>query len=491
MRKIAVLASEMWRSFYHYVEEYDSMYEGNDYLIDEDGLERLIETLRTHLRNIAQEVYEADQCIERLNENNVPVVRLEDKVSNAANQYIRAIISEVNDLTYIEGRGRVGLQQYSDDLDTLYQYADLLGRSCGSGLLNVNTAPLTGLSGRIETRRAYDVTACFERAFLFLTDGTLSDSAFETLTRELQVDPELASRFEACNITNDTMRGMLLYYDALVQEGMGMTDAANKALNKMLEQPGWIEKLYRSASSGNGYLADPKNFKKSAEHSPEDTTRAALEWGKMIANGEYGYNQDDPEKRWGPNYFDCCTFAVCMYTDGAGIEVPHGPDNSFAVHDMYEHMCDYGFSMVPFHNDCSELLPGDILVINPNGEHAHAEVYMGDGAVLHATNVTFNGVVDEKGDDLAERFKKQPYNAAPDSQEDNSGKTYLNNYCEDFNATFGTDITPDNYVVDGVPYVGEISGYRIAKPGTTDYIDFGNRGEVAYVIRYTGGIPVE
>ncbi len=225
-------------------------------------------------------------------------------------------------------------------------------------------------------------------------------------------------------------------------------------------------------------------------------TRAALDWGIRIAKDDsHGYYKYIEGKRWGPYDYDCASFAVCMFADGAGLPIPHGPNNDdpIVVSTMYNKLRDYGFEKVNFDNDCSKLQPGDILVINPDGETAHAEVYMGDGVVIHATDKSFYDDDQEPGDgdDMEKRLRDHAYVANPDSDEDTSGKTYLDNYCEDFNRAFETNITPDNHTVDGIPFVGEISGYRIAKPGCTEYIDEGGRGPVAYVLRYTGGIPVD
>ena len=491
MRRIADLAYEMARSFSSYVGEYDSMYGGNDFLIDEQSLEALIDTLRTHNRNIAQEVYEADQYIDRLTEKNIPVVRLEDKVSPATTLYVRAIIGEVNDLTYIEGHGRRGLQQFMDDLNILYQYADLFGRSCGRGIMTSNTSRLSGLSSRIMTRRNYDVAVFFAGAGI--TDsGTISDYNLNELRSELETVSDLASRLSSSLITDDSMRGMIRYYAALLQIGIDQTEATNTALNRMFDCPEWMADLSRSLDSGNSYLSNPENLIRSADHRPEDVIRDALDWGIRIAKDDenHGYYKYTEEGRWGPKDYDCASFAVCMFAVGAGLPIPNGPnyDDHIVVSTMYKNLRDYGFEKVDFDNDCSKLHPGDILVINPDGDTAHAEVYMGDGVVIHATDKTFEGDVCESGDDMEQRLREHAYVAGPDSNEDTSGKTYLDNYWEDFNRAFETNITPDNYTVDGIPFVGEISGYRIAKPGCTEYIDEGGRGPVAYVLRYTGGI---
>ncbi|SMC46088.1 NlpC/P60 family protein [Oscillospiraceae bacterium] len=492
MRRIADLAYEMARSFSSYVGEYDSMYGGNDFLIDEQGLETLIDTLRIHNRNIAQEVYEADRCIDRLNEKNIPVVRLEDNVSSATTQYVRSIIGEVNDLTYIEGRGRRDLQQYMDDLDILYQYADLFGRNCGRGLMTSNTTRLSGLSSRIMTRRNYDVTNFFARAGI-TDDGTISDYNLSEFRRELESVPDLASRMGSSLITDDSMRGMIRYYAALLQIGIDQTEATNTALNRMFDCPEWLDKIDGSLSSGNEYLSDPNNLISSVEHRPEDVIRDAIDWGIRIAKDDknHGYYKDTKERRWGPDDYDCASFAVCMFTDGAGLQIPHGPDDdkNIVVSNMYDRMHDYGFEKVDFDNDCSKLQPGDILVINPSGETAHAEVYIGDGRTIHATS--FDDAADPAVGDQ-QRRKLEDNIAVNAANEGKEGATHLydlNDWGEYFDDTFGTNIRETNYAdQDGLPYVGEITGYRIAKPGSNEYIDAGNRGEVAYVIRYTGGI---
>ena len=496
MRRIADLAYEMARSFSSYVGEYDSMYGGNDFLIDEQGLETLIDTLRIHNRNIAQEVYEADRCIDRLTEKNIPVVRLEDNVSSATTQYVRSIIGEVNDLTYIEGRGRRDLQQYMDDLDILYQYADLFGRNCGRGLMTSNTTRLSGLSSRIMTRRNYDVTNFFAGAGI-TDDGTISDYNLSEFRRELESVPDLASRMGSSLITDDSMRGMIRYYAALLQIGIDQTEATNTALNRMFDCPEWLDKIDGSLSSGNEYLSDPNNLISSVEHRPEDVIRDAIDWGIRIAKDDenHGYYKDTKERRWGPDDYDCASFAVCMFTDGAGLQIPHGPDDdkNIVVSNMYDRMHDYGFEKVDFDNDCSKLQPGDILVINPSGETAHAEVYIGDGKVVHATRLV-EAANDDPGDQQLDRLKENraANRNANRNRDDEDYLCDLDEWHDHLEEQFGLDINEEGYAdQDDLPYVGEITGYRISRIGSDQYVDAGGRGPVAYVLRYTGGIPVD
>lgn len=326
-----------------------------------------------------------------------------------------------------------------------------------------------------------------------ITDsGTISDYNLNELRSELESVPDLASRLSSSLITDDSMRGMIRYYAALLQIGIDQNEATNTALNRLFDCPEWMADLSRSLDSGNSYLSNPENLIRSAEHRPEDVIRDAIDWGIRIAKDDsHGYYKYIEEKRWGPYDYDCASFAVCMFADGAGLPIPHGPNNDdpIVVSTMYDKLRDYGFEKVHFDNDCSKLQPGDILVINPDGKTAHAEVYIGDGRTIHATS--FDDAADSAVGDQ-QRRKLEDNIAVNAANEGKEGATHLydlNDWGEYFDGTFGTNIRETNYAdQDGLPYVGEITGYRIAKPGSNEYIDAGNRGEVAYVIRYTGGI---
>jgi hypothetical protein len=298
-------------------------------------------------------------------------------------------------------------------------------------------------------------------------------------------------------ITDGSMRGMIRYYAALLQIGIDQTEATNTALNRMFDCPEWLDKIDGSLSSGNEYLSYPNNLISSVEHRPEDVIRDAIDWGIRIAKDDenHGYYKDAKERRWGPYDYDCASFAVCMFTDGAGLQIPHGPDNdkNIVVSNMYDRMHDYGFEKVDFDNDCSKLQPGDILVINPSGETAHAEVYIGDGKVVHATRLV-EAANDDPGDQQLDKLKenRSANRAANRNRDDENYLCDLDEWHDHLEEQFGLDINEEGYAdQDDLPYVGEITGYRISRIGSDQYVDAGGRGPVAYVLRYTGGIPVD
>lgn len=505
MRSISYIAYSMYQTAFEYASGYASCVGSGRFEVDENELNELITTLRNNCVAVSGGVERVNSLIADASVMqdgaSKPFVYLEDKFTAATEALAVNIDRELEALKEIEEGSEPSVRNELDDIEQIDAYGDLLRVNAGQNMLCSDNVTLDRINRAVDSSMPNDAVF-FMNHFVVNDDGSVNENRREMLRGVLQNDPQFSDRLNRNRFTDGALDATLRYTRCLMGENVEKSEAVTTALNRLCECPEWLASLNAAGNGYNDYLASDKNFLTSVEHMPGAVIDGALKLGVEMANDDsHGYNNS--VNRWGDyGDYDCASFAVYLFAQGGGLDINYGLDKSvhrnIAVFDMSSQMADYGFVTVPFDGDCTKLQRGDIIVINPqctpvNGHpgHDHIEVYMGDGVVIHATNISFTDDVQTVGDNMADRFRAHGYAADPDSQEDTSGKTYLDNYCEDFNATFGTNITSDNYVVDGIPYVGEISGYRIASvddPKT--YIDYGERGSVPYIVRYTGGIPV-
>ncbi len=504
MRTVSYIAYSMYQTSYEYAEGYASCIGNGRFEVDERELEELILSLRSRADRISGDVVEVNAALSQLalpDDVSVHFRPLNDQCSGATDRLAVSIRRELTALKEIEDGSRPEVSGELEDIDQIDAYGDLMRVNAGQNMLCSDTVTLDRINNAVDAGLPDDAVF-FTEHFLINDDGSVNENRRSMLRDVLLNDPSFSERLNRNDITVGSLSATLRYMRCLMAEDVEKSEAVKSALERLCECPGWLTSLNAAGNGYNDYLANDSNFRISVENMPEAVIDGALKLGVNMANDDsHGYNNS--VLRWGDNGdYDCASFAVYMFAEGGGLDINYGLDKSqhrnIAVFDMASQMADYGFVKVPFDGDCTKLQRGDIIVINPdctpvNGHagHDHIEVYMGDGVVIHATNISFTDDVQTQGDDMAQRFRNHPYYADPDSDEDTSGKTYLDNYCEDFNATFGTNITSDNYKVNGIPFVGEISGYRIASVEDPEtYIDYGDRGPVPYIVRYTGGIPV-
>lgn len=110
---------------------------------------------------------------------------------------------------------------------------------------------------------------------------------------------------------------------------------------------------------------------------------AAIQWAVDIANDDSIWYSQDGNKRWGPKYYDCSSFAITAYTK-AGVNV-EGAGASYTGN-MAKAFTKCGFqnvtNQVNLTGKSSGLLKGDVLL---NTSHHAALVRADGGAIVHAS----------------------------------------------------------------------------------------------------------
>ena len=116
----------------------------------------------------------------------------------------------------------------------------------------------------------------------------------------------------------------------------------------------------------------------------------ALAWAIDIANDQsHGYSQAN---RWGkkdvkPSDFDCSSFVLSAYRDGAGVPIGNATYTGNMT-DLLKH----GFKDVSKSvnlNTGSGLQKGDIIYYHKSGNIGHAVMYAGNGQIVHARGQSY------------------------------------------------------------------------------------------------------
>lgn len=111
----------------------------------------------------------------------------------------------------------------------------------------------------------------------------------------------------------------------------------------------------------------------------------ALAWAKKIANDQsHGYSQSN---RWGNPDYDCSSFVLSAYRDGAGVPI----GNATYTGNMAE-LLKCGFKDVSKSvnlNTGSGLQRGDIIFYHKSGNIGHAVMYAGNGQIVHARGASY------------------------------------------------------------------------------------------------------
>ena len=111
----------------------------------------------------------------------------------------------------------------------------------------------------------------------------------------------------------------------------------------------------------------------------------ALAWAKKIANDQsHGYSQSN---RWGNPDYDCSSFVLSAYRDGAGVPI----GNATYTGNMKD-LLNHGFKDVSKSvnlNTGSGLQKGDIIYYHKSGNIGHAVMYAGNGQIVHARGASY------------------------------------------------------------------------------------------------------
>lgn len=140
------------------------------------------------------------------------------------------------------------------------------------------------------------------------------------------------------------------------------------------------------------------------EHPPKSRKEAFVNEILRIANDDsHGYSQKPPSGRWGPDY-DCSSL-LYQAAFNAGYDVGIGSNRVRFTGTMLKDFEKAGFQILPFANvGISDLKIGDILL----NLALHAEVYVGEGQSVGATQSETGGFVGEAGDQTGNEIEQHP-----------------------------------------------------------------------------------
>ena len=115
--------------------------------------------------------------------------------------------------------------------------------------------------------------------------------------------------------------------------------------------------------------------------------QAACDWAIKTANDQsHGYSQAQ-DRRWGTPDYDCSSFALSSYKNGAGVNIGKATYTG-NMSDLLNH----GFTDVTKRvnlNTANGLQPGDILWWHSGGTDGHTALYIGNGQIAHARGQSY------------------------------------------------------------------------------------------------------
>lgn len=196
----------------------------------------------------------------------------------------------------------------------------------------------------------------------------------------------------------------------------------------------------------------PPSLQKSSSFRKDKFVQALKHYAE---DNSHGYSQKPPSGRWGPD-FDCSSL-IYQAANDAGYSVGIGGDKVRFTGTMLKDFEKAGFQILPFANvGISDLKIGDILL----NLALHAEVYLGDGESVGATESETGGYVGEAGDQTGREIELHPvttfnkewdYVLRPPEEDDNDDS--IKGGDEEMPMNYGSNMMPNQ------PWNNQMNGY--------------------------------